>query len=199
VDDRETAANEPGSTIGAPLGSEARAALIELELVRQELARTRAELAELRSRPAQRARRRVGEAAPAFLDHRWAQCVCGHVEVYRIGRTLRGKGTAKRDPGRLQNQRCKGCSRKLGNGAWRRSQQWTIEERRAMRKAQNALARHTRDLEATFTSGRSSAGAETPVQTSAARVAPRPSSPTDGLEAYKSARIRELGLKKPRR
>jgi len=119
------------------------------------------------------------DARPIWLDQRWGECRCGWVDVYAIARTLTGKGSSELDPGRLMNQKCKGCGAKLGRGAGRRAQERPLSERRAQRCYQREMARHGNALAVSKDLGRRSSlrsTAETPAETSAAKVAPGASS-----------------------
>jgi hypothetical protein len=112
-----------------------------------------------------------------WKDERWALCsskTCGHVDLYPVGVSLTGKGSSSRDPLRLQNQRCKLCKRVLGRGAHRRARAIPLETRKAMRKLHLEMAGATTRVAAIYSAaGRGShrSHAETPAETSAARVA----------------------------
>lgn len=166
-----------GSTIEDRSGS-------ELERLRERAAKAERELEAIRA-----VRRTPGK--PAFATHRYAMCRCGVIECYAVGRTLKGRQgrhSAARDPGRLENQACKGCGKKLGRWAHARAKRaypFLHERREAVRawreqqRAQAALARHVRTVEVSMGSGQSSRRTpEMPVsRTSAGALARGASSP----------------------
>lgn len=135
--------------------------------------RERVRVAELELAAIRTARRAPGQ--PIRETHRYAICgACGLLECYPVGRTLRGKGTAKIDPGRLENQACKGCRRKLGRYAHGRAKRAypLLHERQSVVRAQRSLARHQRALAVAMDSRRARRTEETPVnRTSASALA----------------------------